>query len=166
MVDIETLGTRKDSVIIAIGAVDMKTGDTFYTNVDPQSCVDIGLKVDVSTVMWWMKQGDEAREAVTRNDGTTITEALMLFGEFIDPCGPVTEMWGNGSDFDNVILGEAYRLCGIKQPWSYGKNRCFRTVRGLFPNMEPTRGGTHHNALDDAKHQAQWLMAIRAMVGI
>ena len=63
MIDIETLGINisKNIVILSIAAVefDLKTGELgreFYERVDIQSCLDLGMKVDASTLFWWLKQ--------------------------------------------------------------------------------------------------------------
>jgi DNA polymerase III epsilon subunit-like protein len=53
MLDLETLGHTPGSVIVSIGAVKFGGGkilDTFYHRIDAQSCVEHGLKMDVSTV--------------------------------------------------------------------------------------------------------------------
>jgi len=155
MVDLETLGNGSNAVIISIGAVafDPASGQIqseFYTNVEPQSCVDAGLKMDVSTVMWWMKQSDEARAAFTK-PAVPIEIALDIFKAWY-PQG--AGMWGNGATFDNVILDNAYKACNITRPWHYTKDRCYRTLKALRPDIKQDRVGTHHNALDDAKFQA------------
>jgi len=165
MVDLETLGNGSNSVIIAIGAVkfDPRTGrvgelaDRFYTNVDPQSCVEAGLQMDVSTVMWWMSQSDAARAAVTK-PGRQLAEALAEFSKWLpaDAC-----VWGNGATFDNVILANAYRALRLPQPWKHWNDRCYRTLKNLHPDIKaPARQGVAHNALDDAVFQAEHACAI------
>ena len=162
MVDLETLGTGSDAVIIALGAVAFGDGvapaDTaFYAVVDPQSCVDAGLKMDVSTVMWWMKQSDAARSAITR-PGEPLDFVLARFAEWIKPYGPV-QVWGNGATFDNVILANAFNKVALPRPWRYTADRCYRTMRALLPAVEVPPVGTSHNALDDAIYQATYLVA-------
>jgi hypothetical protein len=155
MVDLETLGNGSNSVIIAVGAVefdpDTQTlGSEFYAVVDPQSCVDAGLEVDVSTVLWWMKQSDAARSAFQR-PGKPLQDILIDFAKWY-PSGAA--LWGNGATFDNVILGNAFRALNIEQPWKFWNDRCYRTLKNLLPDVPLGRAGTHHNALDDAKTQA------------
>ena len=67
MLDIETMGNESFSSIVSIGAVEFdintgKTGKGFYTNVDLQSCINLGLIINASTVMWWLKQNEQARK--------------------------------------------------------------------------------------------------------
>ena len=156
MVDLETLGNGSNAVIISIGACEFDPAsgqitNKFYMNVDPQSCVDVGLKMDVSTVMWWMKQSDEARAAFSK-PSVPLEVALQEFKAWY-PQG--AGLWGNGATFDNVILGNAYSLCNIQRPWHFMKDRCYRTLKALRPDIKQERVGTHHNALDDAIYQAQ-----------
>jgi len=63
MLDLETMGNGNNAAIIAIGAVkfDQDITDRFYKTIDLDSSVDVGLEIDPSTVLWWMKQGDDAR---------------------------------------------------------------------------------------------------------
>jgi exodeoxyribonuclease VIII len=82
------------------------------------------------------------------------------------------EMWGNGADFDNVILGASYGAIGQRPPWKYSNNRCFRTLKNLIPVdaanelWEKHAKGTHHNALDDAVRQAHIAVDIFKMLRV
>ena len=162
MVDLETLGTGPNSVIISIGAVKFdpdtgEIGDEFYAVVDQQSCLDLGLEKDPATVEWWSKQSAAAQEAVFNRPGYHIAQVLEIFGSFVNKNTP---LWGNGADFDNVIIANAYRKLKQETPWKFWNNRCYRTMKNLFPRVTMMREGTHHNALDDAKFQAKHLIAI------
>ena len=66
-------------------------------------------------------------------------------------------VWGNGATFDNVILSNAYKAAGMEQPWKFWDDRCYRTVKGLLPDIKIERLGTHHNAVYDAMSQARHL---------
>lgn len=175
MLDLESLGTKPGSVIASIGAVHFDPNtkelmDTFYTKIDIQSCVDAGLTMDPATVVWWMQQSDQARSSTFAGPTVELETALKMFSNFIgNIAGKNTRIWGNGSDFDNVLLGCAYKALGSPPPWSYGKNRCFRTMKSIALSKDiimPTRDGTHHNALDDAIYQARCLQAITANLQI
>lgn len=159
MVDLETLGNGSNSVIVAIGAVAFTKNEllsTFYRVVDPESCIKAGLQMDASTVMWWLKQEQAAREAICQ-PGMSLAEALQLFYNWYPPDAP---LWGNGATFDNVILDNAYKAVGQRPRWKYSNHRCYRTVKNLFPVEQPLFEGVPHNALNDAVHQAKHLIAI------
>jgi exodeoxyribonuclease VIII len=163
MLDLETLGTSPDSVIIAIGAVKFDNDcvyDRFYQVVDPDSCVKAGLKIDADTVMWWMQQDIKARE-VFKTKGVPLKTALLQFAEWVEEDEAV---WGNGADFDNVLLSTAYRLCNAPTPWKYYNNRCYRTMKNMYPSIKAAHTGVKHNALDDAEAQAVHLIKILAHI--
>ena len=158
MVDIETLSTEKNAVILSIGAVKFgKTinDDTFYRVIDIESCVDAGLHIDPSTIQWWKQQSDEAR-SIFSEPSIPLRQALVEYSEW---CPRDPEMWGNGSPFDNVIIESAYKALGMKTPWKFWNDRCYRTIAAIS-GTERIQEGTHHNALDDAISQAKHLMKI------
>lgn len=165
MVDLETLGNGSNAAIISIGAVafdlDKGLGNEFYMNVDPQSCVDAGMKMDVSTVMWWMQQSDQARAAF-KAKGTPIE---VVLGEFKAWYPASACLWGNGATFDNVILSNAYNAVGMSRPWHFTKDRCYRSLKALRPEIKHEREGVYHHALDDAKYQAEHAIKLLRVMG-
>lgn len=173
MCDLETLGTRPGSIIISIGATKFDEngpyGEPFYMRIDMQSCVDAGMLIDVDTIKWWMKQSDEAR-AEFQKESVELGYALANFGMWCDNedakdrdncnCANI-ELWGNGANFDNSLLKAAYDKIGMEAPWEFWNDRCYRTLKAMYPNIKlPKREGTHHNALDDAISQANHLILL------
>jgi len=167
MIDLETMGNRPDAPIVAIGAVKFdaeRIRDEFYVNVDLKSAVEEGgAKIDADTVMWWMKQDDAARGALEK-EAKSVVVALYAFRDWLKPHEPVG-VWGNGATFDNVILSETYRRLKLNPPWPFWADRCYRTVKNLYPDVPLVRSGTHHNAVDDARTQAEHLIAISKAAG-
>lgn len=163
MLDLETMGNSSDSAIVAIGAVEFDSqglGREFYCEVCLESCVKIGLKMDPSTVLWWLNQSEDARSIFIDNEHQdNIQTSLDLFDDFCKDI-EVSEVWGNGAMFDNTILGNAYKAIGKEIPWRFWNDRCYRTVKNMNPEVKLVRVGTHHNALDDAKTQALHLIEI------
>jgi DNA polymerase III epsilon subunit-like protein len=177
MVDLETMDSSPTAAIAAIGAVymDLNTGElgkTFYEKVDLQSSMDLGLTVSADTIQWWLKQNDAARFEMTQS-GESIMRALNRFSDFIggkwvfdetDGIGSFVpsdvRVWGNGASFDNAVLANAYAKCGKSRPWQYYNDRCYRTIKNMYPHVVLERSGTHHNALDDAISQAKHLVNI------
>jgi len=160
MLDLETMGNGVNAAIIAIGAVRFtnEIKDKFYETIDLRSSVELGLDMDPETVLWWMQQCEDAR-AQFKQKGKQIQSVLVRFTQWI---GDDAVMWGNGADFDNAILANAYKKCHLEQPWKFWNNRCYRTVKNMYPNIEMVRTGTHHNAVDDAESQALHLLHILA----
>ncbi len=159
MLDLETMGQGSDAAIIAIGATTfgtdgIATAESFYKTVSLQSSVDAGLKMDVSTVMWWMKQSDAARGEFKR-EGAALMGALLAFSSWMTThASDDAKVWGNGATFDNVIISNAYRAVGLPKPWKYYNDACYRTLKNLYPHVKMQATGTAHNALDDARMQA------------
>lgn len=166
MLDLETLGNGSNAAIIAIGAVKFDSctgelGQEFYELIDPEYCTRLGLVIDADTVLWWMKQSEEARRPFTDKDKLrSLTGVLVDFTLWTGDDKRNTFIWGNGANFDNAILSNAYKAAGYEQPWPYYNDRCYRTVAALRRDIKRARVGTHHNALDDAKTQAQHLIEI------
>lgn len=179
MVDLETLDTRQSAVVASIGAVafdpyavgSSAIGDRFYVELtgDLMEQQRRGRTISADTVVWWMRQGQAAQQlfaspAPPGVERVDTHEALVRFALFIEANGGRdSEIWGNGADFDNVILGSLYEDFGIKRPWSYSRNRCFRTMKNISGVPHKTeRFGVHHNALDDAITQVEHLQKINA----
>jgi DNA polymerase III epsilon subunit-like protein len=166
MLDIETMGNESFSSILSIGALefDIETGNTgreFYVNVDLQSCLDLGLIVNASTIMWWLRQNEQARKDLTERQSIPIRQALMEFAQF---CNKDYQIWGNSARFDCGILQNAYNKAGILIPWDFRKERCVRTLVSFNPEIKDgfTPIGTAHNALSDCYFQVGYCSAIWA----
>lgn len=177
MLDLETLDTISSAIVVSIGAVAFDPysdaiGPTFYAELtdDLRTQQRYDRTISADTVVWWMRQGQAAQQlfipSFSSANGvrTTTFEALENFASFIEANGGRdSEIWGNGADFDNVILGSLYEDFGIKRPWSYSRNRCFRTMKNISGVPHKTeRFGVHHNALDDAITQVEHLQKINA----
>lgn len=170
MIDLETMGTRPDAAIVSIGAVVFDVhgcGAEFYSPVNLESAMADGGTADADTICWWMGQSEKARKLFENNSSAPpILVALISFTRWLhkvagsESAAQDLEIWGNGSDFDNVILASAYRRSHMHQPWGKYKNRCYRTVKSDNRHIKLERQGTHHNALDDAISQAQHLREI------
>lgn len=170
MIDLETMGTRPGAPIVSIGAVRFDQNqiwDEYYVTVDLDSAVEGGGVMDAHTVLWWMNQSEAARAELT-GEGQEIEPTLNDFRGWVDATCHIYDfkgMWGNGANFDNVILAETYRRAGMAVPWPFWMDKCYRTVKGMYPDVQLERVGTHHNALSDAKSQAEHLIRINKAAG-
>jgi len=165
MVDIETMGQGSNAAIVAIGAVVFDTsgtGDEFYARISLEDAAKYG-DIEASTVLWWMAQNEAARGEITKRDGVLqLSEVLYKFSLFIHrhQGSSGANIWGNGSDFDNVIIENAYKKVGRVAPWNFWNNRCYRTMKSTFRDVKLERNGVHHKAIDDARYQAMHLIEI------
>lgn len=178
-VDIETLGLKVGSVILSIGAVRHdahRVYDRFYTAIDIQSCLDIGLRVEGGTIaLWFSDKWSAARDIWNRSEKTDITTALHGFADWyasipgdmpVNPAPERGKVWGNGSMFDNSLLKAACGAAGVEYPVFYRDDACYRTLKNLAPDVPIPVVGTLHHALDDAESQAMHLMAVAERLGL
>jgi hypothetical protein len=168
MIDIETLGHRPGSVIASIGAIEFDAatgefGQSYYLTVDPESCQRHGLKIDASTVKWWMTQSEEAR-ASTFAEGISINHALLDLTRFVQDCEPA-RIWAHSPSFDVVQLEAAYEACVSPCPWTYKQPRDTRTLFDLA-GVKIEKNGVHHNAADDARAQAEAVIRAYQQLGL
>lgn len=165
MIDLETYDVSPTSVIRSIGAVKFNEKNIFscfYANVSMDSCKKLGMTVSSETVKWWESQSEQSKEML-EIDKKDIETALKLFNKWYGDRSIPT--WGNGCNFDNVIMENAYKVTGITCPWKYWHCRCFRTVKDLFPEFHYIHAGTKHYSLDDAKSQAIYLIELKSYIG-
>lgn len=167
MIDIETAGNRAGCAIASIGACRFETrgntiGDTFHIHVSLEDCQRRGLAIDAGTFLWWLRQDGDARNALIDGqfDAAPLVTALFELAAFIDDTGPEPEIWCNGASFDFPILAAAYHAAHIDLPWKFWQERDLRTLKGLNKGARIERAGIHHNALDDAIHQARLVQHI------
>lgn len=159
MLDLETFGVNKQAVIVQIGAcffdrVTGEIGETFKVNVNPESAVKAGCRMDAQTVSWWMSQSDAARTSVLAKPQVNIFDSMEHLNQFLSPA---KHIWSHAT-FDFCIVMEVLSLLGIKPKFSYKDARDIRTLSHLTGNkkFDGNREGTHHDALDDCKHQVKY----------
>ncbi|HBV6503588.1 TPA: 3'-5' exoribonuclease [Escherichia coli] len=169
MIDLETMGKNPDAPIASIGAVffDPQTGEMgpeFSKTIDLETA---GGVIELDTIKWWLKQSREAQSAIL-TDEIPLDDALLQFREFIDENSGefFVQVWGNGANFDNVILRRSYERQDIPCPWRHTNDRDVRTIvaMGLVMDFDARNviafEGERHNALHDARYQAKYVSAI------
>ncbi|EER0087694.1 3'-5' exoribonuclease [Escherichia coli] len=169
MIDLETMGKNPDAPINALAGkfFDPATGEMgpeFSKTIDLETA---GGVIDRDTIKWWLKQSREAQSAIL-TDEIPLDDALLQLREFIDENSGefFVQVWGNGANFDNVILRRSYERQEIPCPWRYTNDRDVRTIvaLGLVMDFDArsviTFEGERHNALHDARYQAKYVSAI------
>lgn len=156
MLDMETMGTRPGAKILSIACVPFLLTEyitPFYARINKDS-YPLGFHEDPETLRWWEQQSKEARDEAF--SGTAhINVVLDSFSRWCDKLpNDALLMWGNGADFDNALLAEAYAKLSLKAPWKFYNNRCYRTLKNLFPHIAYIKPRIAHNALSDAQAQA------------
>ena len=161
MFDLETLGLDTGCTILSIGAVRFhpldyyNVGETFYVNIDRESCFKYGLVESVGALRWWSDPSLlEAKKKFSEPPLLDLKEALKSFSKFYGTDGD-TKLWSN-SDFDVPIICHAMQKAGVYIPWKYTATRDVRTIyslceRSVTEHITPV---IEHYALDDAIAQA------------
>lgn len=170
VIDLETLDTAESAAILSIGAVEFDINDTdigsaetknhqtklWHIELLPQ-LLQQGRTVSASTLEWWQKQSDTAKEAAI----DTHTFGLKQILDFLADYSKDKTVYFRGTDFDGAILEHAYKQLGIKCPWKYNAKRDVRshidaimgTTTGYLDIPKPdwiTPHRADHDALWDA----------------
>lgn len=171
VVDEESLSTEPNAALYSIGATmidDLEIVDRFYVNIDPQSCLDVGLHQSQSTMDWWAEQG-EAAQNVLLHDRVPIQTALTMWSDWIAKHGGKSvRLMGNGPCADNMWLNSAYKAVnaadptlGLKNPvpfWNDIDHRTLNWIGGKWLGVTKEDidfKGVKHHAGDDAEHEAR-----------
>lgn len=153
MIDIETLGLRADSVVLAVGlcVFDLKSSE-IGVPMEYVLELDSYRHIDPNTVCWWMKQTDEARQRyfnpTERVSASLVQDNLrgLMWG-----CG-IERVWSHGF-FDMAVLRDLFD----QEPWHYRMVRDTRTLAMLAPGIEAPAPRIKHVAMWDAEAQAIWM---------
>lgn len=167
MIDLETLSTRANAVVLAIGVAGYDRSGTpfeFYTRLDFEEQLGRKRVCSQSTIEWWMSRDADARN-LFKEPKTMASTALLTLQDLLNRRFEKEHLTvlGNGANFDVSILENMYHDYDIFIPWKYQNVACYRTLKELtksLPTCKLERKGTHHNALDDAKSQLEHFVRI------
>lgn len=162
MIDFETLGTTPDCVVISLGAClfTPKGGikDDLYIRFDMSEQLKLGRKIDSETLEWWMSQSDRARAVFKEKNGESIRKTHAFISRMLMNSDPKkVRVWCKGLDFDVSIINDIFGMFDQPTPWKFWNVACFRTFLYLT-GIKVDRSKIAHNALDDARAQAQILI--------
>ena len=170
MLDLETFGDIPNAVMIQIGACyfDRATGEIgekFLANIDVESSLKEGFEVTGSTLYWWLRQDKKAQLSLLEKP-LNVVDALFAFSMFMERAKYI---WSHVT-FDCVILMNHFRKLGIHpKVHPYKIARDLNTLIHLINTnrSDYTRGGIHHNALDDCIYQVQYAVdALNIITGV
>ena len=86
MIDLETLSTRPNAIILTIGAVrfdrngpqkPLEELDTFYRRIQMQTCIEVGLHHCKETTKWWLSQDTEAKKEAFKMEGRVPLKEML-----------------------------------------------------------------------------------------
>lgn len=157
MIDLETLHTRVDAVVVSGGWVVFDREAETYSELSSSQMkltfdnqLLSGRKISEDTIRWHIQNPTDTflgkPESTLQNMIDCIQVAVLHLR--------VSEIWSKGANFDIAILEHARN-----DIWNYKLPRCFRTIQALFPDCSE-KNPLAHNALEDARDQAKELWRI------
>ena len=163
MIDLETLGTGSNSVVVSAGLVafNISTGEILAEldiglNLNQQ--IKTGGVIDGDTLEFHFAQAPDSIQKMAQRKVLDVKEGLERISNFIE-ANNITTLWGNGATFDNVILRNLYARHLKVFPLGFWADRDLRTAVDIY-NID-TRTvpfeGIKHYCLDDARHQIKLL---------
>ena len=181
--DLETLSTHKNAVILSIGACTVSLNGeaerTFTVNLDAQTQIDAGLHVSADTLKWWMRQDPQAQRDAFDGDDTHPVIAIEMLRGWLKAEG-FPPVYTKGPHFDGALLDSLAEAFKVDSAIPYRKHRDVRTVEeALESHVKDERvleryysmkerayhGIVQHNALADAVAQGEivrfWLQELR-----
>lgn len=184
-IDIETLALGPRPVItqIAMLGYDLQEDELLpqqhvqYYPIDPQQDIIPARRISSSTLSWWMKQSDEAREKFELSTPTDFQDLVALARNLITVFNQLTqngtanyEVVAKGPQFDIVAIETLLEELGLEKPWAYDKVRDLRTMLAMAginaKNVGKPSGTIPHVAYWDSRWQInQYLAAKRAISG-
>ena len=160
MIDIESLHTSLDCVILTIGAVlfDPK-GQGIIDRIEIRPTIEdqtdvYDRKINEDTIAWWGKQSPEAIEEALGDHGrVSFQDAMTQLHKFC--WNRAKSPWSNGATFDIPVMENAWRQLGMVPPWNFWDIRDTRTLYDVT-GVKLKDGGhvTSHKAVEDAERQA------------
>jgi hypothetical protein len=161
MIDIESLDTTPDCVILTIGAVLFDPrGQGIVDKIEIRPTIEdqteiYNRSINEATLEWWGKQNPEAIEEAMGDHGrVSFKDSMEQLYKF---CWNQGKPWSHGAPFDIVVMEHAWRQLGMRIPWPFYTVRDTRTlyeVAGVSLKDKKYKSSTTHRAVEDAEHQA------------
>lgn len=136
MIDIETLGTKPNAVVLSVAATAFTQADgivdEFETTLDVDEQIEqLDRSIDYSTLVFWMDQPKKAKEKAfseTRDAlGGGLSEFIGFFNNHRHDRDPLPT-WALPPSFDATITGHLIHTFGLNVPWHYRELRDLRTL--------------------------------------
>lgn len=187
MVDIETLSTAVNAVVLSVGAVEFDpiTGEIkrrFYGELDLSEQKQRHISSD--TVQWWFKQSVENQKSIDiilkenrwKNGVEFVLhrfkEFIWGYANFLADTNSRNEgyekiaVWACDPDFDLAILANLYEEHNLPVPWKYSEPKSVRTVRTLaeLHSIGLPRDNASHNALEDCIRQVAEIAELNRVI--
>lgn len=167
MVDIETLGTDRNSAICSVGwAVfdESQVVTSWVVRMDwNEQLHEFCRRIDPNTLRWWLEQTPAAQSHLVHMGVEVRTERLHELLQETIRHNNIKTVWANGPGFDLKLLDDLFTNVGRPTPWAYRQERDYRTMRDIARlwGINVDSVGIAHNAEHDAINQANLVIAVR-----
>ena len=165
MIDIESLDTSPNCVILTIGVVKFNPkGNGVLDRLELKPTIEDQTEIynriiNEDTLRWWSQQSPEALNAAFNEQGRmSLKECMEVLYHY---CWNQDAVWANGAPFDVVVMETAFRQTLTDKPnpipWPFYTVRDTRTlfeIAGVKLKDKKYGTKTTHNAVEDAEHQA------------
>ena len=160
MIDLETLATTPDAVILTCGGVKFdpwsgaEPDRPFYLRLNVDEQTNIGRRTADASLEWWNTQPEGVREeALSDGNRVTLDEFQKQLNRYLVGAD---YLWAQGPLFDYAILENLYTQLEQPFPWQFWQIRDSRTLFSLVPGVkEKIKRTDLHNALADCYFQAK-----------
>lgn len=172
VMDIETLSTRKNALVVSVGLVAFDDDypefhEVFGQRLDMEEQQRKGRSIDMDTVSWWMKQSEAARRWNFEGHRVSVTNALADISAFIFKTkGGQTsiDIWANPPTFDCIIMESLFNDFGFSRPWDFRIENDLRSVTkfaGVPKGWLSPRQVVEHIPTDDCLWEMDMLREAR-----
>ena len=159
MIDIETLGTEPDCVVLSVGAVKFDpyqfttphAKTLWRPSADEQMTAERSVLED--TLQWWAKQPEHIQaEAFTEDNRVSLDAFFKDLNKYLVG---VDKIWCQGPQFDMVILENLFKQFDHHTNWAFWQIMDCRTIFNMMP-VDPRKAIQQnlHSADEDAYYQA------------
>lgn len=161
MFDVETLGNTGNFVTLSLAAVQfdinsMEIGrkKVFYFPIEES--IKSGMVIDKSTLLWWLDNDISIFKRQITGSEKTLKESFEDVIRFFQEVNP-ERVWASAS-LDYQALENLSFATGLKNPVSYNKRLCTRTVKAITKFTETGRPNSH-DPMDDCMLEIKRLIS-------
>ena len=170
MLDIETLSTTNNSVVLSLGAVKFNpfTLQDPYEDLELRITIDdqseMGRDISEATLEWWGKQPADVQEAAFGTEGRiSAVDACHALNKFLVGANKI---WCQGPHFDICILESLFKDCKVSTNWKYFNIMDSRTAFTIHGDSREKGRGSLHNATEDSREQAKAVQKMFKQLGL
>lgn len=161
MMDIETLSSKPNAVVTAIGLAYFNKTEVTGTAVWYLDYSKDPGHIESRTVRWWLEQAEDIRTLNLRGEAPSGDQVAFVYDALKG-----RQVWGNGPQFDCCIMRDWFTRFGSPCPWHFRDERDCRTMFaiGRALNVTTPPKSNAHDARADAVWQAEYVLAIERAI--